>query len=105
MRIVFMGTPAFAVPVLSALVDAGHDPVAVYSQPDRPLGRGRRTAPPPVKAYALERGLHVFQPESLRKDVVARRRLSDLGADVIGRSRVRAVSPRRRVEARRGWVA
>ena len=78
-----MGTPAFAVPVLSALVDAGHDPVAVYSQPDRPLGRGRRTAPTPVKAYALERGLDVLQPESLRRDVVARRRLSDLAADVI----------------------
>ncbi len=83
MRIVFMGTPAFAVPVLSALVDAGHDPVAVYSQPDRPLGRGRRTAPPPVKAYALEQGLDVFQPESLRRDAPARRRLSDLAADVI----------------------
>ena len=83
MRIVFMGTPDFAVPVLSALVDAGHDLVAVYTQPDRPLGRGRRTRPTPVKAYALERGLDVFQPESLRKDDLARRRLSDLALDVI----------------------
>ena len=83
MRIVFMGTPAFAVPVLSALVDAGHDVVAVYTQPDRPLGRGRRTRPTPVKAYAVERGLNVFQPASLRKDEDARRRLADLAPDVI----------------------
>ncbi len=83
MRIVFMGTPDFAVPVLSALVDAGHDLAAVYTQPDRPLGRGRRTRPTPVKAYAVERGLEVLQPESLRQDVDARRRLSDLAPDVV----------------------
>ena len=83
MRIVFMGTPDFAVPVLSALVDAGHDLVAVYTQPDRPLGRGRRTRPTPVKEYAVERGLEVFQPESLRRDEDARRRLSDLASDVM----------------------
>ena len=83
MRIVFMGTPDFAVPVLSALVDAGHDTVAVYTQPDRPLGRGRRTKPTPVKACALERGLNILQPASLRKDEDARRRLSDLAPDAI----------------------
>ena len=78
-----MGTPAFAVPVLSALVDAGHDLVAVYTQPDRPAGRGRRARPTPVKAHAAERGLDVFQPESLRRDEDARRHLSDLAPDVI----------------------
>ena len=81
MRIVFMGTPDFAVPVLSALVDAGHDLVAVYTQPDRPLGRGRRTRPTPVKACAVERGLEVLQPASLRGDEDARRRLYDLAPD------------------------
>ena len=78
-----MGTPDFAVPVLSALVDAGHDLAAVYTQPDRPLGRGRRTRPTPVRAYAVERGLEVLQPESLRGDAGARRRLADLAPDVI----------------------
>ena len=77
-----MGTPAFAVSALSALADAGHELVGVYTQPDRPVGRGRRTRPPPVKAHALERGLQVFQPPSLRADEDARR-LRALAPDVV----------------------
>ena len=83
LKIVFMGTPGFAVPVLSALIDAGHDVAGVYTQPDRPSGRGRRSRPSGVKALAMERGLRVFQPESLRRDDGARRDLASLGPDLI----------------------
>jgi len=70
-RIVFMGTPEFAAPVLEALVDA-HQVVGVVTQPDRPAGRGRRLVPSPVKQLAVERGLPTFQPNSLRPpDAVA----------------------------------
>lgn len=63
MRIVFMGTPQFAVPALAALAEAHFEVVEVYAQPDRPAGRGRKPAAPPVKEAALERGLPVAQPE------------------------------------------
>lgn len=61
MRIVFMGTPEFAVPSLDALVDGGYEVVGVFTQPDRPVGRGNRVKMPPVKARALELGVDVFQ--------------------------------------------
>jgi methionyl-tRNA formyltransferase len=64
-RIVFMGTPVFAVPVLEALADT-HQLVGVVTQPDRPAGRGRRLTPSCVKEVALERGLPLSQPQSLR---------------------------------------
>lgn len=67
-RIVFAGTPEFARVSLQALVDAELAPVAVYTQPDRPSGRGRRLRASPVKQYALELGLPVLQPVSLRAD-------------------------------------
>jgi len=66
MRIVFMGTPDFSVPVLEALVAAGHDVVAVYSQPPRPAGRGKKERPSPVHATAEALGLPVMHPVSLR---------------------------------------
>ncbi|TET99449.1 MAG: methionyl-tRNA formyltransferase, partial [Dehalococcoidia bacterium] len=66
MAIVFLGTPAFAVPSLRRLADEGYEIAAVYTQPDRPAGRGRRLTPPPVKTAALAMGLPVRQPESLR---------------------------------------
>ncbi|MGH2585667.1 MAG: methionyl-tRNA formyltransferase [Dehalococcoidia bacterium] len=66
-RIVFMGSPDFAVPSLRALVAAGHDLVGVVTQPDREAGRGRRLVPPAVKTVALELGLPVLQPPSLRR--------------------------------------
>ena len=65
-----MGTPSFAVPSLAALLEAGHDVAAVYTQPDRPAGRGRTVQPSAVKAFALERGLGVEQPEKLRDPAV-----------------------------------
>ena len=70
MRIVFMGTPEFAVPALQALCDAGYDVVAVHTQPDRPKGRGKKLAPPPVKEEALKRGIPVYQPLRIRKESV-----------------------------------
>ncbi len=82
MKIVFMGTPAFAVPVLSKLFDVGHDIVAVYSQPDRPSGRGKKLAPTPVKQFALNNGLKVRQPKSLRSEEV-QAELASLSPDVI----------------------
>jgi methionyl-tRNA formyltransferase len=67
-RILYMGTPDFAVPALDALVSAGFRPVGVVTQPDRPRGRGHRSVPSPVKARARELGLPVLQPESLREE-------------------------------------
>lgn len=66
MKILFMGTPEFAVPSLAALLEKGHTIAAVVTQPDRPKGRKRELTPPPVKAFALEQGLTVLQPEKLR---------------------------------------
>ena len=66
MRIVFAGTPEFSVPCLQACRDSGAQVVAVYTQPDRPAGRGRKLAPSPVKQAALAAGLAVEQPESLK---------------------------------------
>jgi methionyl-tRNA formyltransferase len=69
-RTVFMGTPAFALATLEGLIDAGLDLVGVYTQPDRPKGRGKRTAPPPVKELAERHGIKVFQPDRLRRPEV-----------------------------------
>ena len=66
MRVIFMGTPDFSVPVLDALVDAGHDIVAVYCQPPRPAGRGKKDRPTPVHDRAEALGLTVRYPKSLR---------------------------------------
>ncbi|MGH1463753.1 MAG: methionyl-tRNA formyltransferase [Cognatishimia sp.] len=66
MRVIFMGTPEFSVPVLDALVEAGHDVVAVYSQPPRPAGRGKKERASPVQARAEALGLTVRYPVSLR---------------------------------------
>ena len=83
LRLVFMGTPGFAVPALAALLNAGHDVVGVFTQPDRRSGRGRRLSAPPVKEFAESRDLAVFQPSSLREDADARQRISDLAPDAI----------------------
>lgn len=68
MRVVFMGTPEFAVPSLKALLDAGYGVVGVFTQPDRPVGRGHKLAACPVKKLALERGVPVYQFERLRNE-------------------------------------
>lgn len=66
MRVIFMGTPDFSVPVLDALVEAGHEVAAVYCQPPRPAGRGRKDRPSPVQARAEALGLDVRHPASLK---------------------------------------
>ena len=70
MRIVFMGTPEFAVPSLKALCENGYEVVGVFTQPDRPKGRGNKVIASPVKQLALEKGIPVFQPLRIRKDGV-----------------------------------
>jgi len=81
MRIVFMGTPEFSVPVLDALVGAGHDVACVYCQPPRRAGRGKKERPTPVHARALELGLPVRHPVSL-KTPDAQEEFAALGADL-----------------------
>ncbi len=82
MRIVFMGTPAYVLPVLKALLSPDFRVAGVYTQPDRPTGRGRISEPPPVKSLALEHGISVFQPASLRRPEV-QGELASLSPDVI----------------------
>ena len=97
MRVVFAGTPDFAVPALAALLGGGTGPaagaaggassqyevVAVYTQPDRPAGRGRKLQPSPVKSLAQRYGLPVYQPESFKRDPSAVGALADLAADLM----------------------
>ncbi|NLZ46536.1 MAG: methionyl-tRNA formyltransferase, partial [Clostridiales bacterium] len=68
MKIIFMGTPDFAVPTLKKLYSSGHEVCCVFTQPDKPKGRGYKLTPPPVKTIALEHGTKVLQPQSLKKD-------------------------------------
>ncbi len=68
MNIVFMGTPDFAVPCLQKLLDAGYPVTGVFTQPDKPKGRGYKLVPPPVKELAMAHDIPVFQPASLRND-------------------------------------
>ena len=82
MRLVFAGTPDFAATALRALLGTHHSIVGVYSQPDRPAGRGRKLQPSPVKQVALDNGIPVFQPESL-KTPDAQQELADLQPDVM----------------------
>ncbi|MEB3316704.1 MAG: methionyl-tRNA formyltransferase [Cyanobacteriota bacterium] len=82
MRILFWGTPAYAVPSLEALVDAGHAVVGVVSQPDRRRGRGSAMSPSPVKQRALELGFPVFTPERLRRDLPLQDQLATLDGEV-----------------------
>ncbi|MGE3844161.1 MAG: methionyl-tRNA formyltransferase, partial [Vicinamibacterales bacterium] len=66
LRVIFFGTPTFAVPTLDALLTSPHEVVAVVTQPDRPSGRGQHMTAPPVKTRALAAGLPCWQPERLK---------------------------------------
>lgn len=82
MRVVFMGTPDFAVPALEAIVEAGHDVIAVVTQPDKPKGRGKEVQMPPVKEKALQYQIPVYQPVKARDpEFVAI--LSEMAPDVM----------------------
>lgn len=82
MKIIFAGTPDFAVPALAALINAGHVVVMVLTQPDRPAGRGMKLKASPVKVLAEQHDLFVFQPETL-KDAAVQARIAEADADVI----------------------
>ncbi len=82
MRVVFLGTPEFAVPTFRELLDHSYDICGVFTQPDRPSGRGRKLRPSPVKALAQSRNIPVFQPESIRREE-NRPILEDLNPDFI----------------------
>jgi methionyl-tRNA formyltransferase len=83
MRLVFCGTPAFAVPTLDALRAAGHGIELVLCQPDRPSGRGLALTVPPVKQAALEAGIEVLQPEKIRTNIELQSRLEAIRPDAI----------------------
>jgi methionyl-tRNA formyltransferase len=82
MKIIFAGTPEFAVPTLQMLLDSEHEVCAAYTQPDRPAGRGRKLHPSPVKELALTAGIPVFQPETLKTDEDLRQ-IASFNADLI----------------------
>jgi len=82
MKILFMGTPEFAVPCLEALINSAHTVVGAVTQPDKPVGRGHKLTPPPVKKCALEHGIEVFQPETL-KNFAFQSELENLSPDLI----------------------
>ena len=81
-NILYWGTPAYAVPTLSALHAAGHSIVGVVTQPDRRRGRGKQLMPSPVKERALELGVPVFTPERIKRDLDCQNQLASLGADL-----------------------
>jgi methionyl-tRNA formyltransferase len=83
LKLVFCGTPEFAVPTLEALLGAGHDIALVVSQPDRPVGRSHQLTSPPVKQAALAAGLEVTQPEKIRNNAEFRAQLEAIAPDAI----------------------
>jgi methionyl-tRNA formyltransferase len=82
MRIVFFGSPATAIPSLEKLIEAGHSIELVVTQPDKPSGRGKSPTAPPVKEFALSRGLSVAQPQKIRTDAAFVDLLTAVGADI-----------------------
>jgi methionyl-tRNA formyltransferase len=82
LRIVFMGTPEFAIPSLEAILYSGYNIIGVVTQPDRPKGRGKKLTPPPVKEWAVERNIPVYQPEKV-KDSAFVEVLKQLAPDLI----------------------
>ena len=83
MKLVFCGTPQFAVPTLLALIDAGHEIALVLTQPDRPSGRGMQLVAPPVKQMAEAAGLDIYQPEKIKNNQELRDRLTAIAPDAI----------------------
>ncbi|GAK87138.1 methionyl-tRNA formyltransferase [Vibrio ponticus] len=82
LRIVFAGTPDFAARHLAALLSSEHEVIAVYTQPDRPAGRGKKLTASAVKQIAVEHNIPVYQPENFKSDE-AKQELADLNADIM----------------------
>ena len=83
MKIVFMGTPDFAEKSLKAIYEAGHEILAVVTNPDKPSGRGMKLTLSPVKVYALEKGLQIFQPQKVRNNEEFINQIKDFNPEVI----------------------
>src|ERR1051325_1227637 len=81
MRLIFMGTPEFAVPSLRRLLSDGHEVAAVFTQPDKPVGRGKQLHAPPVKTLALEPGITVYQPAKLKTNEEVRAAFATIRPD------------------------
>src|SRR5438552_6802121 len=82
MRVIFLGTPAFAIPTLEAIVKAGHEVLLAVTQPDRPRGRGQELAPPPVKQAAIRLSIQLYQPERIRTPE-SQARLAELKPEIM----------------------
>jgi len=102
-RVVFLGSPAFALPSLEALHGAGYDIGLVVTQPDRPAGRGQKTTPPPVAAYAREHGLPLWQTSSLRGPE-AEARLREVNCDAMALAAFAALVPTNILELAPGGI-
>jgi methionyl-tRNA formyltransferase len=102
-RVVFLGSPAFAVPSVEALRAAGHEVALVVTQPDRPVGRGQKTTPPPVAAYAREHDLALWQTSTLRGKG-AEDRLREVNADVMALAAFAALVPSNILELAPGGI-
>ncbi len=100
LNIIFAGTPDFSVPPLKALLASGHRVIAVYTQPDRPAGRGRKLTASPVKQVALERGVPVYQPKNFKEEADLKQ-LESLGADLMVVVAYGLILPRRVLDAPR----
>lgn len=98
MKLVFMGTPDFAVSTLSALVEAGHQVAAVVTQPDKPKGRGKAVLMTPVKEKAVEYGIPVYQPERVKKDETFFQTLTEIAPDAIVVAAFGQILPKRILE-------
>lgn len=101
-KIIFMGTPAFSVPILEQLAEA-YDVIAVVTQPDRPVGRKRVLTPPPVKKTALELGIPVFQPEKLRTSSELEE-LTALQADLLVTAAYGQIFTKRVIRITKTWL-
>jgi methionyl-tRNA formyltransferase len=103
MKLIFAGTPEFAAQALTAIIAAGHEVALVLTQPDRPAGRGMTLQPSAVKKVALEHGIEVFQPLTL-KDAEAQAKIAALGAEVMVVAAYGLILPQR-CSTCRVWVA
>ena len=83
MRVLFMGTPDFAEESLKSLVEANYEVIGVVTNPDKPKGRGMKMVASPVKEYAQEKGLKIYQPEKVRKNVEFIEEIKNLNPDVL----------------------
>ncbi|MFD1735765.1 methionyl-tRNA formyltransferase [Bacillus salitolerans] len=99
-KIVFMGTPDFSVPVLKRLINDGYDVIGVVTQPDRPKGRKKVLAPPPVKEEAIRQGIPVFQPEKIRVKEEYEK-IIEMGADLIVTAAFGQILPKELLESPR----